>query len=453
MSGTWSEMSVAKRISFVALLGMLVICTLWGIVYVTKSHYQLLPDLSQAKFADVVAATEKDILDYQIDDQGRVLINERDFSKVQMLIQQSTKPAFNSQGLELYDDVDYSMTEHTQKVTYQRALQGELERTLTALEFIQYARVHLSFAERKLFSSEQKKAKAAVTLFAKQPLLLQQIRGVQQLVAASVDGLDAADVTILGGEGQILSVAENEAFGNVAGLSPHATMEQRLEQKAAKVLEMFFTPSQFAISVNVELDFAQRKAVSQHVLPLADGKGAIKQQRQTTSQQPAGADSTGAANQSTETEYLHGTRTEEVKDVAGKISRISLAAVIQTDVDELTRQQLHTLLMAATGINIARGDSISVEAISAPFKTETVSAVMPDVTSFSSPASLPIDDSAPSESHDAATSIVSWWWLLLALLICLACLVLAFGRKRRLQSRKMTLLQVQQWLKDGHHAL
>jgi flagellar M-ring protein FliF len=451
MIGFWNEMSLSKRVSFVALLSVLMGFTLWGIVYVTKSRYQLLPDLSRAKFADVVAATDKDVLDYQIDEQGRVLINEHDFSKVQMLIQQSTKPAFNSHGLELYDNVDYSMTEHTQKVTYQRALQGELERTLVALEFIQYARVHLSFAERKLFSSEQQKAKAAVTLFAKQPLTLQQIRGVQQLVASSVDGLNAPDVTILGAEGQTLSVAETEVFGGSAGLTPHASLEQRLEQKAVKVLEMFFAPSQFAVSINVELDFAQRKAVSQHILPLADGKGAIKQQRQTTNQQPAGTSNINTANQSIETEYLHGTRTEEVKDVAVKINRISLAAVIQHAVDKHTLQQLQTLLMAATGIDKGRGDSISVEAIAvtvpmpaalAPTEPVTPSAMPLAFTGDEQPV---ISDIKPRQHYG--------WWLLIALSAMLAWKVILKYNKRRRQKRQMTLLQVQQWLKDGQHAL
>ena len=184
MNQIWSEMSRSKRLSFVIFLVLLVGLTLWGIFYVTQSRYQLLVDLSPATFADVVSSADKDLLDYQIDEQGRVLVNERDFSKAQLLIQQTAKPAFNSQGLELYDSVDYSMTEHTQKVTYQRALQGELERTLSALDFIDQARVHLSIAEKKLFSAQQQKAKAAVTLFSPLPLCIPQIQGVQLLLAS-----------------------------------------------------------------------------------------------------------------------------------------------------------------------------------------------------------------------------------------------------------------------------
>ncbi|MCD1600357.1 flagellar M-ring protein FliF C-terminal domain-containing protein [Rheinheimera aquimaris] len=447
MSGFWNNLSQTKKMSFVGLLCLLLAMTLGAGIYITHSRYQPLPDLSQATFADIIAANEKEVLDYQIDEQGRVLINERDLSKVQMLHQQSVKPAFNSQGLELYDDADYSMTEHTQKVTYQRAIQGELERTLTALEFIQYARVHLSFAERKLFSAEQQKATAAVTLFASQPLSQAQIKGVQQLVAASVDGLKSADVTVIGADGQILSVTELQ--GNAVGIDPVSlvSLERRLELKAIKVLEMFFAPSQFAVSMNVELDYAQRKSISQHLLPLADGKGAIKQQRQTTNLQPQVNDKGNASNQTTETEYLHGTRTEEIQDGAGKIKRITLAAVIHSEVQAHTLEQLRALLIAATGINETRGDSVSVEAIAL---TQESAAPPPQPMSEISPLHGQTADETISQETSAP---VKWlgWWVAVPVLLFFVVLLLMVGKRR--QQRQLTLLQVQQWLKDGHHAL
>lgn len=451
MNQMWSEMSRSKRLSFVIFLGLLVGITIWGIFYVTKSRYQLLVDLSPATFADVISNAEKDLLDYQIDEQGRVLVNERDFSKAQMLIQQTAKPAFNSHGLELYDSVDYSMTEHTQKVTYQRALQGELERTLSALVFIEQARVHLSFAERKLFSAEQQKAKAAVTLFSPQPLSLQQIQGVQQLVAAAVDGLSAADVTILGGEGQILSRSDDAISPGVVGFSPQESIEQRLEQKAAKVLQMFFAETDFAVSISVELDYSQRTAVSQHILPLADGKGAIKQQRQTTNQQPVKADGVVTMNQNTETEYLHGTRTEEVKEASGKIQRISLAAVIQAAVDEQRLSQLTALLVAATGMNEARGDSISINTV-APATAGKHMLILPDTSNQIVPAPARLTP-ASTEVRAVQSVGASWWWLLVPVLLLSSWLLYLSLSKRRQQHRQMTLLQVQQWLKDGQHAL
>lgn len=451
MNQIWSEMSRSKRLSFVVFLVLLVGMTLWGIFYVTQSRYQLLVDLSPATFADVVSSAEKDLLDYQIDEQGRVLVNERDFSKAQLLIQQTAKPAFNSQGLELYDSVDYSMTEHTQKVTYQRALQGELERTLSALDFIEQARVHLSIAEKKLFSAQQQKAKAAVTLFSPLPLSIPQIQGVQQLVAAAVDGLNAADVTILGGQGQILSRADNSISPGVNGFSPQESIEQRLEQKAARVLQMFFAETDFAVSISVELDFSQRTAVSQHVLPLADGKGAIKQQRQSSNQQPVNANGVATMNQNTEIEYLHGTRTEEVKDAIGKIHRISLAAVIQAAVDQQRLSQLTALLIAATGMNEARGDSISINAIS-PKTAAKIVHMTPDTSNQADPVTALLKPAATEVKVLPAVSAL-WWWLLVPVFLVSSWLLHATLSKQRLQRRQMTLLQVQQWLKDGQHAL
>lgn len=454
MSSIWTEMSLGRRISFGLLATMLIGAVSFGIFYVTKTKYLALPTAyTSNQFADLLARSEKDIIDYQVDNTGTVLVNEKDLSKVQMLIQQNSNPAFESHGLELYDTVDYSMTEHTQKVTYQRALQGELERTITALGFIKNARVHLSFAERKLFSAEQQRTKAAVTVFPLYELSREQIRGIQHLVSSAVDGLTPADVTVLGADGETISstgLAGDAAYKN----NSHENSEQRLEQKASKVLEAFFDPSLFVVSVNVELDYSERKEVSQQILSGDGGKGAIKQQRENSRSSPSEGEELTTGTKSHEVEYLHGSRTEEIKDHPGKISRITLAAAIQANVSAPTLDQIRALLTASIGIDPNRGDLVSVEAV--PPMTNGLSTEVVErqvaVTNKVQESKLNIDTPEQQKVSESAKPLDN---RLLLLLIpgFLFCIFIGYRLFRiRSQQRQMTLLQVQQWLKEENHA-
>src|SRR5262245_65314617 len=87
-------------------------------------------------------------------------------------------------GFEIFNNTDFGMTEFAQKVNYQRALQGELTRTIMAIEEVQFARVHLALPEQGLFRKNANKAKASVTLGLKpgRRIRAEQVSGIQRLV-------------------------------------------------------------------------------------------------------------------------------------------------------------------------------------------------------------------------------------------------------------------------------
>jgi flagellar M-ring protein FliF len=126
-------------------------------------------------------------------------------------------PLKGTVGFELFNQSDMGLTDFAQKVNYQRALQGEIARTIMAMEGIAYARVHIALPERSLFRTTRSEPRAAVTLTPQPGVEIdaQRIAGIQRLVAATVPDLALDQVAILNERGQLLT----PEFSDVAGAS------------------------------------------------------------------------------------------------------------------------------------------------------------------------------------------------------------------------------------------
>ena len=157
-------------------------------------------------------------------------------------------PRSGGAGFELFDQRSFGMTEFMQKLNYRRALQGELARTITQLEAIKSARVHIVLPEKTLFLDQQEKATASVilTLASGRRLTTEQIRGVTHLVASSVEGLQPDQVTVVDSSGKQLGVKEQDpALLSVseAQLAHQQKLEQTLERRLQSLLARASVPS------------------------------------------------------------------------------------------------------------------------------------------------------------------------------------------------------------------
>jgi flagellar M-ring protein FliF len=126
-------------------------------------------------------------------------------------------------GFELFNKADLGLTDFAQKINYQRALQGELERTIMTLDGVDTARVHLSLGEDRLFRDDQVAPKASVTIRMTKGRHLSEgtSLGVRRLVAAAVPKLDASDVVILDEEGRTVD------FASQPSAQPSPLVEER----------------------------------------------------------------------------------------------------------------------------------------------------------------------------------------------------------------------------------
>src|SRR5262249_15568170 len=151
-------------------------------------------------------------------------------------------PLKGTVGFELFNKSDMGLTDFAQKINYQRALQGELERTIMTLDGVDSARVHLSLGEDRIFRDDRVPPKASVTIrMAKGRALSEsQAQGVRRLVAAAVPNLDGANVVILDEEGRVVSAAPpvgaNAQTDSPAGEERHA-IAQYYEARIRQALD------------------------------------------------------------------------------------------------------------------------------------------------------------------------------------------------------------------------
>src|SRR5262249_15138494 len=158
--------------------------------------------------AAIAAELERMKVPYAVSDDGTtILVDKANVHATRLKIMGKGVDLKGTVGFEIFNNTDFGMTEFAQKINYQRALQGELARTIGALAEVKSARVHLVLPESGLLRRSAAKPKASVTLAMRgaERLSPEQIQGIQRLVAASVAEMEPAAVTVLDQQGVALS--------------------------------------------------------------------------------------------------------------------------------------------------------------------------------------------------------------------------------------------------------
>lgn len=431
-----SVFSGTKPKSFYVLLALLGIATVAAVVWLFYPRYVPLAAQNAADQANLIQRLEAQGVDYKVDDTGTLLVDEAATGKGLVAQAAERQGNFAPRGLELYDQADYSMTEHTQQVTLMRALQGELERTIGALDFVRYARVHLTFGEKKMFDKQPVPAKAAVTLFPEVELNRLQVEGVQALVAAAVPGLKTDAVTVLDEEGRVLSKAI-ESGGNTNAVRIQQQHEQEYRQKIEQLLGLMYTAADYSVATSVELNNTEKHSVKQQLLTDAAGNGVVTQHQQSATKNKSleGASSPLDTSENSDIRYAHGTATEEVTEPAGTITRLAVSVLIRADATAEKQQQVQRAIEVAIGANTQRGDQVSVQFIGAP---TTINKQVPQ-------SAAPTVATTPLQAD-----VSSQWFVIFAVLLVLilGIITVVLRRRNRLtqEQRHAVLQEIQQWL-------
>jgi flagellar M-ring protein FliF len=212
------------------------ICALLAAVYMTllRTNYEpLFTGLRSADAATIVAELDKGKVPYRLEKDGTtILVPAERVAATRLDIMGRDLPLKGAVGFELFNKSDMGLTEFAQKINYQRALQGELARTIMTMESVDTARIHLTLTERTIFRDDQVPPKASVTVLPRpgHRLTNATVRGIQRLVAASVPELDLANVVVLGEDGQVMSGDGPIESGS---LSPRLREKQDAEQHYA----------------------------------------------------------------------------------------------------------------------------------------------------------------------------------------------------------------------------
>ncbi|MEO8374667.1 MAG: flagellar basal-body MS-ring/collar protein FliF [Sphingomonas bacterium] len=210
-TATDSPMFTRQRQLFLGIFVVLFLILAAGYYLFLRTDYAILyTDLKPADASAIVAQLDAKGVSHRLRDNGTTILVPTDQAdNVRLAVAGSDIPMKGAVGFELFNKSDMGLTDFAQKINYQRALQGELARTIMMMDGVESARIHLALPERSLFRGNRAVPKAAVEVIAKlgRTLTPDRIAGIQQLVASAVPDLALGDVAILDGDGRIVSQA------------------------------------------------------------------------------------------------------------------------------------------------------------------------------------------------------------------------------------------------------
>jgi flagellar M-ring protein FliF len=398
-----------------------------GLSFIQKETYHtLFAGLSTEDASMVVSKLKEQKIPYQLGLGGNSIAvpKEKVYDVRLMLASQNSLPGGSGIGFELFDKTNYGMTEFMQNVNYKRAIQGELSRTINQMPEVKASRIHLAMPEKTLFTDKEKDVTASVFLKLKpgKGLSKDQISGIVQLVAGSIENLRPENVSVIDSSGRILfksGEANSPIVLSGQQFELQKGVEKRVEESIQSMLDKFIPASKSIVRANVELNLRKVEKVEEEYLP---GKSVITSEKKSrekaatqapkvggvpgvASNSPAMATAATAAagtppaaakqetvqqkSNESEREESHTTYevSKSVKKIVepfGDIRKISVAIVLDGKYEKVKGQKgeelkyvprsqkelndVKGLVARAVGYNEERGDKIEV--LNIPFETE-----------------------------------------------------------------------------------
>jgi flagellar M-ring protein FliF len=419
LAGIWRQLGINQRISIVMATGI-VAFGLVGLAYwSSRMDYSLLyGKLDDGEAAKVIAALDDEKVPYKIGAGGSsILVPADKVYQVRMQMAGKGIPQGEGVGFEIFDKANFGISDFVQRANYTRAVQGELARTISQLDQVESARVMIVMPENRLLSDSLRKPTASVFVRVKGSAQLppSSVNSIRFLVANSVEGLQANNVSVVDNSGNVLS--ENQDNDSVAGLSGNQlsarrNFEQYLSKKAQGMLETVLGPGEAVVRVSADINWDTTTRTEVKFDP--DGQVATtttvndEDTDSSTAAAPGGVagmsagtvDANGATNapvasplNSTRTKkkvtnnsYEISKSTSNILQAAGGIKRLSAAVFVAqqfqgkgADRKAMPRtpeelQKLRRIVESALGIQ-ATGDSTEITLEEMPFNDQFASDV------------------------------------------------------------------------------
>jgi flagellar M-ring protein FliF len=360
----------------------------------TPQMTTLFTDLSTEDSSAIIKDLERQAIPYELRNDGAVIMVPKDkVTRLRMKLAEGGLPKGGGVGYEIFDKSDaLGTTSFVQNINHLRALEGELSRTIRAIDRIQAARVHLVLPERPLFSRETPEPSASIVVRVRGALEPQQIRAIRHLVASAVNGLKPQRVSIVDEAGQLLADGEAGDNENVVGDERRAAYEKRLRNEVEGIVSSVVGAGRARVQLSADFDYNKITKTSDSF----DPEGRVLRSSQTREESNSTAENSGQVtvnnelpgnqrqdnaapvrDQSKKTEETnnyeisHTTKTEVTE--AGRVNRISVAVLVdgnyiknekgelvykERNKEELDR--IATLVRSAIGFDQKRGDQVEV---------------------------------------------------------------------------------------------
>jgi flagellar M-ring protein FliF len=403
-----NTLTLNQKISLVVLAAAVVVGVVSLIYLMNQEEYQTLySDLGSEEANTVIERLKTQKVLYQIADSGKsIKVPAERINELRIQLASEGLPQGGKIGFEIFDQNNLGMTEFIERVSYRRALEGELARTILSLKEIGQVRVHLVLPKESLFQDKSEPTKASVVLKLKSGKQLSEsvVSGIVHLVSSAVEGLTPTNVTVVDANGRLLSGATGtpEEALTVHQVELKTRAEKELTAKVVNILEPVVGQGKVKADTSVAMDFSQIEQTEEKF----DPQPVIRSQQKNDERSEPSATSVAAGVPGTKSNdanpapvFIPTTRTAsssqkqsettnyEVSKVVrhtlepvGAIRRISVAVIVDDAVrtekgqdgnpvrtavprssDDL--KKIKDLVSAAVGIDPNRGDLLTIENI------------------------------------------------------------------------------------------
>ena len=372
--------------------------------WATQPDFALLYSNLDLKEADqIVQALQAQNVPYRISGGGStVMVPSGVVYEWRMRLASQGLPSAGSIGYEVFDQKEIGISDFVQKINFRRAIEGELSRTIQFLQGIEQARVHIVIPEDRLFKKDQHETTASIVIKVQNGRTLRedQIEGIANLVAASVEGLRPDNVKIVDTRGRILSSAyQADSMMGVTSsqLDLQRRVESHLTEKAQSMLATVLGEGKAIVRVSAELNFQRIERTSENYDP--NNTAVLSEER--NEQSSSGQNQPTGQGEHVTTNYNVPKTVEHIIESVGDINRLSVSVVVdnareirvddqgvetqvprpRTD-DEMT--SLGNIVQNAVGYDPVRGDQFNIQNIS--FDTQEVLPAAPEPRTLGIPA-------------------------------------------------------------------
>jgi len=392
----WGTLNVTQR--FVTAVFMSLSVALLAIVSIVATRPRmsvLFSGLQPGDSGAIVAKLQENKVPYEVEGSA-IKVPEKSVHEMRMQLASQGLPQGGSVGFEIFDKSNLSMTEFSQRVNYQRALQGELSRTINQLGGVEQSRVHVAIPEPTVFADREKQATASVVIKLRPGSTLNsdQVGGVVHLVSSAVEGLRPNHVTVVDTNGNVLSESSDDSTGldprlSASQLKLKREHERQMEKDIQSMLERVLGPNKAIVRVNAKINFDRTETSSETYLPVAGTNRGILLNEQRLEESYNGGTGTvggpvgvasnlrpGGARVSpgpaveggyqrvdTTSKYEVSKTTEHIVRAPGQIEKLAVAVMVDDKVDASKLAAIRSAVSTAAGIDLARKDQITVESI------------------------------------------------------------------------------------------
>lgn len=265
-----------------ALIAILVVASMW----MRQPDYKtLFSNIEQRDGGTIVNILNQRNIPYQFADNGATILVPADqVYSLRLQLAEQGLPRGGSVGFELLDKAQFGASQFSEQITYQRALEGELSRSVEALQPVKSARVHLAIPRQSLFvrDREPPTASVLVTLYPSRSLSEAQVSAITWLVSSSVPQLNAENVSIVDQDGHLLSSPGGEAAMDSTRRNFISDIEQRTSQRILTLLNPIVGYGNVRAQVSANVDFSQREQTSEVYRPNETPGSAAVRSKQTS---------------------------------------------------------------------------------------------------------------------------------------------------------------------------